>query len=370
MRAPVIVLTGTELFTVHSLRDSWKDKDKENKIVLSSGLNRVENLQILADMSQQLYLGMPSYYEWARRRSKRLAKKKRKAEEKKKCIENFKSSDYYAEYTKGNPEEMCSYYDKSLIDEFELKWEQKFSYDFKDDVKLPDNKEITHSENLLKTVDGSYTNDSKKINDLGEIQSALKEFHKDKGYYPYKLDQLKPKYLSNIPDSPDNEKYIYTPNGKNVQSYTLSVKLRAPEVFEKDSHIKNEVFTLTEKDSGYYRPQKKISTLGNSGNASQKAQDSRRKSDLRQIATAIMQYSDDNNGNYPENTTALVPNYIAKVPTDPKTGAAYPYAVSASGTEYELNTTLENMDDRDADNDGGNNRNVYEFGDDPGLDLL
>lgn len=107
------------------------------------------------------------------------------------------------------------------------------------------------------------------------------------------------------------------------------------------------------------------------GQARLKARDSRRKGDLRQVQSALEQYADDNNGSYPAGTAALSPNYIARVPTDPRTTAAYPYAVSGTSTEYELNATLENANDTDDDNDGGNGvANVYEVGNDPGLDLI
>jgi general secretion pathway protein G len=106
------------------------------------------------------------------------------------------------------------------------------------------------------------------------------------------------------------------------------------------------------------------------GQARLKSRDSRRKSDLKTIYTSLTNYADDNNGNYPAATSDLVPNYMAQVPTDPQSGVAYPYAVSASGTEFEINATLENQNDNDDNNDGGNAVGVYEIGDDPGLDLL
>lgn len=106
------------------------------------------------------------------------------------------------------------------------------------------------------------------------------------------------------------------------------------------------------------------------GQARLKSRDSRRKSDLKTIYTSLTNYADDNNGNYPANTAALVPNYMAAVPTDPQSGNAYPYAVSAAGTEFEVNATLENQNDNDDNNDGGNAVGAYEIGDDPGLDLL
>ena len=60
-RAPVIVLTGTELFTEMSLEESWKEKGGKHKNLIGSGWLRTENLRVLADFTQQLYLGMPSY---------------------------------------------------------------------------------------------------------------------------------------------------------------------------------------------------------------------------------------------------------------------------------------------------------------------
>lgn len=61
-RAPVIVLTGTELFTEHSLEESWKKKGGMHKDFLGTGLGRIDNLRRLADLTQELYLGMPSYH--------------------------------------------------------------------------------------------------------------------------------------------------------------------------------------------------------------------------------------------------------------------------------------------------------------------
>ena len=60
-RAPVVVLTGTELFTKWSLEESWKEKGGKHKNLIGSGWVRTENLRVLADLTQQLYLQMPSY---------------------------------------------------------------------------------------------------------------------------------------------------------------------------------------------------------------------------------------------------------------------------------------------------------------------
>ena len=60
-RAPVIVLTGTELFTKMTLEESWKEKGGKHKNLIGPGWVRTDNLRVLADLTQQLYLGMPSY---------------------------------------------------------------------------------------------------------------------------------------------------------------------------------------------------------------------------------------------------------------------------------------------------------------------
>ena len=60
-RAPVIVLTGTELFTEISLEKSWKEKEGRHKRLIEPGRVRTDNLRVLANLTQQLYLGMQSY---------------------------------------------------------------------------------------------------------------------------------------------------------------------------------------------------------------------------------------------------------------------------------------------------------------------
>jgi hypothetical protein len=63
-RAPVIVLTGTELFAPFSLRQTWKEKGGRHAQLIEQGLVRPEKLRVLADLTQQLYLNMPSYRSW------------------------------------------------------------------------------------------------------------------------------------------------------------------------------------------------------------------------------------------------------------------------------------------------------------------
>ena len=60
-RTPVIILTGTELFTEYSLEESWEEKGGMHKDLIGTARGRTDNLRVLADLTQQLYLGMPSY---------------------------------------------------------------------------------------------------------------------------------------------------------------------------------------------------------------------------------------------------------------------------------------------------------------------
>lgn len=100
--------------------------------------------------------------------------------------------------------------------------------------------------------------------------------------------------------------------------------------------------------------------------ARQKARDSRRISDLRQIALALEMYYDDNGG-YPSDTTAndddwtqldselkASPVYMATVPTDPgsNTYKYHPDGTTANGAQdYVLGATLEDSGHSALDND-------------------
>ncbi|MDH5180067.1 MAG: hypothetical protein OEZ39_11360 [Gammaproteobacteria bacterium] len=79
-RAPVIMLTGTELFTVHHLSNTWKEKGgKHKKLIEPAWVSvRLDNLRMLADLTQQLYLDMPSYGEWREEKWKKRADRKKK----------------------------------------------------------------------------------------------------------------------------------------------------------------------------------------------------------------------------------------------------------------------------------------------------
>lgn len=77
-RAPVIVLTGTELFTPIYLNTVWEDKGgKYAELIRPAYISsRLDNLRILADLTQQLYLSMPPYSKWQEKKWKIKYKKK------------------------------------------------------------------------------------------------------------------------------------------------------------------------------------------------------------------------------------------------------------------------------------------------------
>ncbi len=76
-RAPVIVLTGTELFAPFSLRDAWKNMGGRHAQLIELGWVRTDNLRVLADLTQQLYLGLPSYGTWLEAKWKRRAARRK-----------------------------------------------------------------------------------------------------------------------------------------------------------------------------------------------------------------------------------------------------------------------------------------------------
>ncbi len=78
-RAAVIILTGTELFSDFSLEQSWREKGGQHAQLVSPGWVRVENLRVLADLTQQLYLGMPSYGVWSENKWKKRRSRRKQA---------------------------------------------------------------------------------------------------------------------------------------------------------------------------------------------------------------------------------------------------------------------------------------------------
>jgi hypothetical protein len=58
-RSPVIVLTGTELFASWNLNHAWKEKGGQHARFAEPAAMRLDNLLTLAELTQQLYLGLP-----------------------------------------------------------------------------------------------------------------------------------------------------------------------------------------------------------------------------------------------------------------------------------------------------------------------
>ena len=104
----------------------------------------------------------------------------------------------------------------------------------------------------------------------------------------------------------------------------------------------------------------------NFAGARPKARDAQRKSDLRNLQTALDVYANDN-GSYPDSvsigcldevlspcidSSVLGSTYITKVPTDPKDGSQYGYNRSGSNHAYRLRARLENASDSEREVDG------------------
>ncbi len=59
-RSPVIVLTGTELFASWHLDQAWKEKGGQHAHFVEPPSVRLDNLWTLAELTQQIYLGLPN----------------------------------------------------------------------------------------------------------------------------------------------------------------------------------------------------------------------------------------------------------------------------------------------------------------------
>jgi hypothetical protein len=59
-RTPVIVLTGTELFCGWLVEEAWKELGGQRAAFVTPPAVRLENLWTLADLTQQIYLGLPN----------------------------------------------------------------------------------------------------------------------------------------------------------------------------------------------------------------------------------------------------------------------------------------------------------------------
>lgn len=75
--------------------------------------------------------------------------------------------------------------------------------------------------------------------------------------------------------------------------------------------------------------------------ALKQSRDTRRKTDLEQIRSALETYRSEN-GTYPNSLTLLSPTFMTTVPVDPSTSTDYTYTLSSSYT-YSLCATLETV---------------------------
>jgi hypothetical protein len=75
-RAYIVVLTGTELFSRKDIKKVWTDKGGMHAELIKNISFEIGELEILAEITQQLYLDLPTYHEW--RRVKYLKKKNKR----------------------------------------------------------------------------------------------------------------------------------------------------------------------------------------------------------------------------------------------------------------------------------------------------
>jgi hypothetical protein len=76
-RAPVILLTGAELFASFSLYEAWNKLGGRHAQLIQPGWVREDDLRTLANLTQQLYLDMPSHETWLEAKwKKRSARRK------------------------------------------------------------------------------------------------------------------------------------------------------------------------------------------------------------------------------------------------------------------------------------------------------
>ena len=70
------------------------------------------------------------------------------------------------------------------------------------------------------------------------------------------------------------------------------------------------------------------------------SRDIARKTDSNVIQTALLQYRIEN-ALYPQQLSALVPDYLPEIPSDPKTKEPYQYTMKNKGESFELCLTYE-----------------------------
>ena len=76
-KAPVVVLTGTELFAVYGAQQEWNEGGGLRQKLTKAAYVQMDNLMTLANLTQQVYLDLPNYTAWLRERiEKRRGRRK------------------------------------------------------------------------------------------------------------------------------------------------------------------------------------------------------------------------------------------------------------------------------------------------------
>jgi hypothetical protein len=70
-RAMVIVLTATELFADHYVKQTWQEVGGAHANMVKHPSVHIDDLWTLADATQQLYLNMPTYWVWRQKRRRK-----------------------------------------------------------------------------------------------------------------------------------------------------------------------------------------------------------------------------------------------------------------------------------------------------------
>src|SRR5262249_42607509 len=75
-RASIIILTGNELFAEDSIKYAWEKLGGRHTALMENPSLHLDDLWTLADLTQQLYLDMPSYWDWLSERHRHRQKRR------------------------------------------------------------------------------------------------------------------------------------------------------------------------------------------------------------------------------------------------------------------------------------------------------
>jgi len=191
---------------------------------------------------------------------------------------------------------------------------------------------------LDESVDAKQARDAKRTDTIQNIEIALVKYQGDNKTYPLTNDfnvmyaDSKPylKVATNPVDPVNAPPYVY--------SYTAN------------TDGSDFILSFYSEVAGQIIKHNAANAIKDAGNEQAAVYDNQRQSDLESIRIALLLYSQNNvagNQDYVFPTkakykTAIVPDYIPQIPTDPKTGADYNYEVSATFNTFTLKTSLDN----------------------------